>query len=128
MKPLVMALLAGSTVWLVQPLAAVASDKFDGKWTATNESIKGPNCALAGAVIRYDFTVREGRIDGTIKAGFGIHKLTGLIETDGSVKDFGMVGLIPWSFTGKFGKDRAEGKFQGRTCGGKFLFLRKNGA
>ena len=127
MKPLIRAVLVGCAVWPFQTMAAGDTYKFDGKWTATTKSIAGVNCALAGSVIRYDFTVRKGRIDGAIKAGFGRHRLTGLIQSDGSVKDFGTVGVLPWSFVGKFGKDRAAGNFLGSHCGGKFLFLRKSG-
>jgi hypothetical protein len=122
-----MAVFAGFAVCVVPTLAAETTDKFDGIWSATTEPSMGRNCALGNTIIRYDFTVRKGRIDGTIKAGFGVHKLTGLIQSDGSVNDFATVGLIPWSFAGKFAKDSAAGKFQGRTCSGKFLFLRKTG-
>ncbi len=128
MKPLVMELLVGSAVWSFQTMAAGATDNFDGKWTATTKPIVGTNCALVGSVIRHEFIVRKGRIDGSIKAGFGRHKLTGLIQSDGSVKDFGTVGVLPWSFAGKFGKDRAAGNFVGSHCGGNFLFLRKSGS
>ncbi len=128
MKPLIMTTLVGWTLCAVQAMAGETTDKFDGKWTATTEPGMGSNCALGGAVIRHEFTVRKGRIDGTIKAGFGTHKLTGLIQSDGLVDDFAMVGLIPWSFAGKFTKDRATGEFQGKTCSGKFLFLRKRGS
>lgn len=127
MKLFVMAVLFGAAVWSFPTMAAGTTDNFDGKWTATTKPVVGVNCALAGAVIRHDFTVRNGRIDGAIKAGFGRHKLTGLIQSDGTVKDFGTVGVLPWSFTGKFGKDRAAGNFVGSHCGGKFLFLRKSG-
>ncbi len=128
MKPLIMAAIAGAAVCAVPAMAGETTDKFDGIWSATTEPSVGRNCALGGAVIRYDFTVSKGRIDGTIKAGFGVHKLTGLILSDGSVDDFAMVRMIPWSFAGKFEKDRAAGKFEGRTCSGKFLFLRKSGS
>ncbi len=128
MKPLIMAALAGCAVCAVPTMAAETTDRFDGTWSATTEPSVGRNCALGGAVIRYDFTVRKSRIDGTIKAGFSVHKLTGLIQSDGSVSDFAMVGLIPWSFAGKFEKDSATGKFEGRTCSGKFMFLRKSGS
>ncbi len=126
MKTLIMAVLAVCAVCAAPAIAVETTDKFDGIWSATTEPSMGRNCALGGAVIRYDFTVRKGRIDGTIKAGFGVHKLTGLIQSDGSVNDFAMVGMIPWSFAGKFGTDSAAGKFKGRTCSGKFLFLRRN--
>ena len=128
MKTLIMAVLAVCAVCAAPAIAVETTDKFDGIWSAETEPSVGQNCALGGTVIRYVFTVREGRIDGTIKAGFGVHKLTGLIQTDGSVNDFAMVGLIPWSFTGKFGKDSAVGEFQGHSCSGKFLFLRKSGS
>ncbi len=131
MKTLIMAALAGCAgvvAWAVPAVAVETTDKFDGIWSATTEPSGGSNCALGDSVIRYDFTIREGRIDGTIKAGFGVHKLTGLIQPDGSVNDFATVGLMPWSFAGKFAKDSAAGKFQGRTCSGKFQFFRKNGS
>ncbi len=126
MKTLIMAVLAGCAVCAAPAIAVESTDKFDGIWSATTEPSVGRNCALGGTVIRYDFTVHKGRIDGTIKAGFGVHKLSGLILSDGSVDDFAMVGLMPWSFVGKFGTNSAAGEFQGRTCSGKFLFLRKS--
>jgi len=126
MKPFIMAVLA-SYAALANSTSAAEIKEFDGNWSATIKPNITQNCALGGSVIRHDFTVRQGHIDGTIKAGFGVHKLTGLVQSDGSVNDFAMVGLIPWSFAGKFEKDSAFGKFQGKTCSGKFRFLRTGG-
>ena len=125
MKASMIVVLVGCAVCPFETMAADVINKFDGEWKGTIQSVMGTNCPLAGAVFGYDFTVRKGRVDGTVDVGFGGQKLTGLIQSDGSVKDFGVTGEHPWSFAGKFEKDRVDGDFSGAHCFGKFVSTRK---